>query len=297
MRSEAAAVRKEAPHGGGRSLREPEATPARAAEEATGWSGALLCLPLALTLALVVYWPLSHLFSTLFTRAGSEALWQVLSAGRYRTSLLNSLLLSVAAAALSLLLSLIPAWVLARECFRGQGLLRGLISLPLTFSGVLVGFLAVVMLGRAGAVPSLLRFLTGRELLAGSAYTLGGLFTAYLYFEVPRAVMTLEPSFRRIPRELDAAARSLGAVPLSRFGRVFLPIAAPALRATFALAFSASLGSFGVALMLARRFTVAPLEVYTQLTGFSNDSVAGALCLVLAASSFLADRLLSGGRA
>ena len=58
----------------------------------------------------------------------------------------------------------------------------------------------VVLLGRVGALPKAIGFLTGREAFAGAAYTFAGLFAAYLYFEVPRAVVTLESAFRRFPR-------------------------------------------------------------------------------------------------
>ena len=260
------------------------------------WSGALAALPLALFLALAVAWPLAWLLGEVASEAGRAALGEVLAAGRYRTSLVNSLLLSAATAAVAVALSLAPAWALARERFPGRRLLRAVLALPLTFSGVLVGFLAVVMLGRIGAVPKLAALLTGREVLAGAAYSFTGLFLAYLYFEVPRAVVTLESAFRRFPWELDAAARALGAGRGARLFRVGLPLLAPALRATLAVTFSASMGSFGVALVLARRFTVAPLEVYTELTGFLNDAVAGALCLALAVMTLTVDRLLGGGR-
>jgi putative spermidine/putrescine transport system permease protein len=263
---------------------------------ASAWTGALLSLPLLLFLGAAVAWPLAHLVGQAFTAGGGEALGQVLAAGRYRTALVNSVSLSAAAAAASLLLSLGPAWMLARERFRGRILLRTAISLPLTFSGVLVGFLMVVMLGRIGAIPKLIEALTGRERLSGVAYTFAGLFLSYLYFEVPRAVMTLESAFRRFPRELDAAARTLGAGGLERLLRIGLPLAAPALRSTLAVTFSASMGSFGVALILSRRFTVAPLEIYTEMTGFLNDEVAGALCLALATITLVVDRLLSMGK-
>jgi putative spermidine/putrescine transport system permease protein len=257
-----------------------------------GWSGLLLALPLLLFLAAVVLWPLSHLAAAAVTDGGN-AMRGVLAAGRYRTALLSSLVLSAAAATAAVLLSITPAWVLARERFPGRRLLRAAMALPLSFSGVLVGFLMVVLLGRIGAVPVLLHWLTGRQLLAGTAYTSAGLFLAYLYFEVPRAVLTLEAAFRRFPAELDAAARTLGAGAGERLLRVRLPLLAPALRASLALTFSASMGSFGVALVLARRFTVAPLEIYTELTGFSNDAIAGALCLLLALATLAADRLLA----
>jgi putative spermidine/putrescine transport system permease protein len=258
-------------------------------------SGVLLALPLALFLAAVVVWPFSHLVAAAVTGNGPSALRAVLAAGRYRTALINSFFLSAGAAAAAVLLALAPAWALARERFRGRQLLRAAIALPLTFSGVLVGFLMIVVLGRIGAVPVALRWATGREILAGAAYTSAGLFLAYLYFEVPRAVLTLEAAFRRFPAELDAAARTLGARPWERLLRVRLPLLAPALRSTLALTFSASMGSFGVALILSRRFTVAPLEIYNQLTSFLDDAVAGALCLLLTAATLTADRLLARG--
>lgn len=258
------------------------------------WTGALLALPLLLFLGWVVLWPLGYLVERALTEGA--AFQQVLAAGRYRTALVNSLVLSSAAAVVSVVLSVGPAWILARERFRGRDLLRTALALPLTFSGVLVGFLMVVLMGRMGAIPRALEALVGREVFSGAAYTIGGLFAAYLYFEVPRAVMTLEAAFRRFPRELDAAARTLGAGTLERLLRVGLPIAAPALRSTLAVTFSASMGSFGVALILSRRFTVAPLEVYIQMVEFSNDDVAGALCLGLALSTLVVNRLLALGR-
>lgn len=260
------------------------------------WTGALLALPLLLFLCGVVAWPLMYLVDQTLTEGGGEALRAVLAAGRYRTALINSLVLSSAAAVISVALSVGPAWILARERFRGRDLLRTAISLPLTFSGVLVGFLMVVLLGRTGAIPRVLEALTGREVFSGVAYTIGGLFVGYLYFEVPRAVMTLEAAFRRFPRELDAAARTLGAGALERLLRVGLPIAAPALGSTLAVTFSASMGSFGVALILSRRFTVAPLEVYSEMTEYTNDGMAGALCLVLALSTLAVNHLLALGR-
>jgi len=259
-------------------------------------TGALLALPLFLFLIAAVAWPLASLAGHALSSPGWEAVRQVLAAGRYRTSLVNSLVLSAAAAFCSVLLAVGPAWVLARERFPGRDALRTAISLPLTFSGVLVGFLMVVLMGRIGVIPEILGVLTGRRIFEGAAYTVAGLFLAYLYFELPRAVMTLESAFRRFPRELDAAARTLGAGPLQRLLKVGLPLAAPALRSTLAVTFSASMGSFGVALILSRRFTVAPLEIYTEMTGYLNDEVAGALALMLAFSTLAVDRLLSMGK-
>lgn len=259
--------------------------------------GFLLALPLLLFFGAAVLWPLLDLLVSTLARDDGGAFRTILASERYRRALLNSTLLSAAAAAASLLLAAVPAWAFARDEFPGKRLLRSLLLLPLTFSGVMVGFLTLVMLGRVGLVPTLARLATGASIGSGAAYTLGGLFLAYLYFEVPRAALALEAALRRYPPDVDRAARTLGAGRLARLARVAAPILAPAIRSTLAITFSASMGSFGVALILARRFTVAPLEVYTELTGFGNDAVAGALCVILAATTLAVDRLLARGRA
>lgn len=237
------------------------------------WVGALLALPLLLFLVCGVGWPLGRLAVRGLSPEGSAALGEVLAAGRYRTALLTSLALSAAAAAVSVLLAVGPAWGLARERFPGRGLLRAAISLPLTFSGLLAGFLITV--------------LVGGTLAAG--HLLGVLFASYLYFEVPRAVATLEAAFRRFPHDLDAAARTLGAGPLERFMKIGLPIAAPALRSALVVTFSAALGSFGAVLVLSPNLPVIPLEIYK-----ADGEVAGALALVLAVAALAVDRLLAG---
>ena len=85
-------------------------------------TGALLALPLALFLGLCVVWPLARLSAGAFS--SSDAFLKVLGAGRYRTSLVNSLALSTAAAFVSVALAIVPAWVFARERFPGRNLAR-----------------------------------------------------------------------------------------------------------------------------------------------------------------------------
>ena len=59
-------------------------------------AGFLLALPLLLFLVALVLWPVSHLVAA--ATHGPGAFRVVLAAGRYRTALVNSLLLSAAAA-------------------------------------------------------------------------------------------------------------------------------------------------------------------------------------------------------
>ncbi|RMF86496.1 MAG: ABC transporter permease subunit, partial [Nitrospinota bacterium] len=179
----------------------------------------------------------------------------VLQDAGYREALITSLVLSTCVTAGSLLVSLVPAWVLARKAFRGKRVMRMILTLPLSFSGVIIGFLTIIMLGRVGVVPMLSEWLLGKRLFSGSAYTLTGLVVAYLYFEIPRATLTLETALRQCDFRLVVAAKSLGANRWQRICSILFPLLLPALLSSMAVTFAASMGSFGVALIISQRIT------------------------------------------
>jgi putative spermidine/putrescine transport system permease protein len=54
------------------------------------------------------------------------------------------------------------------------------------------------------------------------------------------------------------------------------------MRAAFGVTFAVSLGSFGVALIVAARFPLLPVELYRAFTGTMDDPLAAAMALVLA---------------
>lgn len=250
---------------------------------ARSWS-ALLLLPLVATLFAFLLWPLALLAFGSAGRGNFFANYLTIFRDPfYSEALVHSLLLSGAVAAAATMLCLPSAWLLARYEFRGKRWLRAGFTLPMSLSGIMVGFLAVIMLGRVGFVPRLAEMLTGRAVLAGAAYQLTGLILAYLYFEIPRGILTLETSLRKFDPQLELAARSLGATRLQIFWRVVLPLIWPALLATFGVTFSVSLGSFGVALILSRRFSVLPLELFHQFTAMFNRPLASAMALTLVA--------------
>ena len=241
---------------------------------------AWLVLPLTAVVFVLLVWPLCVLAYGSWHGAGSAyvRLWHD---SAYRVALLHSLVLSVAVAAASTLLSLGPAWLLARHEFPGKRLVRAAFALPASLSGIMVGFLAVVMLGRVGVVPQVTARWFGVPWLSGAAYQMPGLIIAYLYFEIPRGVLALEASLSRFDSRWTDAAASLGASAAQRWRWVTLPLLRPALVSAFALTFSVSLGSFGVALILSRRFSVLPLEIFYRFTGVADAPLAAAMALSL----------------
>ena len=253
------------------------------------WRSLALALPLLLLIGALLVYPMALLLRESLHGPGGITAHNYLALFRepsVRRALIHSLLLSAAVAFVSTTICLAPAWLFANQRFPAHRVVRALFTLPMSFSGIIVGFLAVIMLGRIGVVPQLLAKLTGSAFLAGSAYQLNGLIIAYLYFEIPRATLTLESSLRKFDRRLSEAARSLGANGWQRFRLLILPLIWRPLLSTFAVTFTVSLGSFGVALIVAKRFSILPLEIYQQITGYGNPSLMAAMAITLVLFAF-----------
>lgn len=256
----------------------------------------MLLAPLLLLMAGLLAWPMTLATrSSLEPAAGGTAgdsvffrYSRVFSQPRELKALGYSLGLSASVAVVSTIVCLGPAWVLARKRFPGRRIVRAIFVLPMSFAGIIVGFLIALLFGLFGFVPQISERLFGTAWFTGLAYQFAGLVIAYLYFEIPRATLTLESAVRKIDPRLDAAARSLGASIWRRSWLVTMPLLAPALLSTFAVTFSVSLGSFGVLLVLAtRRVNLLPMEIFTRYTGFPNDpNAAAAMAIVLVAIAF-----------
>jgi putative spermidine/putrescine transport system permease protein len=231
---------------------------------------------------LALLFPLARLLAS----TDAEALGRVVTTAAHRHALLRSILLSVVVSLVSVGVCLPAAWALARGHVPGRRVVRAALAAPLSLSGIVVGFLGILVLGRVGLVPRLLAALTGEpSSFEGFAYSLGGLALAYLYFEIPRATLTLEPSLAALDGRLLEAARALGASRAFLARRVLWPLVRPAVLSTLAVTFAASMGSYGVALLLAGKEAPLTIPLYRYETGTVDDALAAAMALALAATT------------
>jgi putative spermidine/putrescine transport system permease protein len=246
-----------------------------------------LCLPLLGVTSALLVWPLALLGWESIVIQGDSGLTlrryvDIFVVPRYRAALAWSLGLSLTVAAFSTAACLAPAWLFVRKEFSGKRWLRAAFALPMSFAGVIIGFLMIILFGRSGFIPELMLRLIGVPLFSGTAYQITGLLLAYLYFEIPRATLTLESALRKFDTRLEAAAESLGASRWQRLLWIILPNIWPALVSTFAVTFTVSLGSFGVALILStRQVNLLPLEIFTQYVAVPSDRAAAAAMAVL----------------
>ena len=226
---------------------------------------------------------------------GVAAYLAVLTNDIYRTSLINTVVLSAAASLVSVGIAAIVGVYLQRREFRGKRVVVSLITFPLAFPGVVIGFMVILLAGRQGLIGQVSEALGAEKIVF--AYSLSGLFLGYVYFSIPRCVLTLMAAAEKLDPALEEAARSLGASPLAVVRDVIVPGLMPALVAASAICFATSMGAFGTAFTLASKINVLPITIYSEFTNYANFSAAASLSLVLGLLTWLilmAARSLSG---
>jgi len=210
---------------------------------------------------------------------GAETYLAVLTNPRYLQSLLNTLLLSLSVTVATLVLGSAVGIYLARRDFPGKKLLLSVLTLPLSFPGVIVGFFLILLGGRQGLVAEITSSVgLGRVTFA---YGLLGLFLAYLYFSLPRAVATYTAAAEAMDYQLEEAARTLGASRLRVVKDVWLPELAPTTLACGAILFATSMGAFGTAFTLSSKYEVLPITIYNEFTNYANFALAASLSIAL----------------
>ncbi len=217
---------------------------------------------------------------------GIAAYTSIVSNPNHLRALLATLAISTATTVLTLTISAIAGVFLQRNAFPGRAALVAMLTLPLAFPGVVVGFMVIILAGRQGLIGTITQALTGEKVIF--AYSMTGLLMGYVYFSIPRTILTVMATAEKLDPRLEEAARSLGASSWQVVRDVILPGLKPAFISAGAICFATAMGAFGTAFTLATRIDVLPMVIYTEFTLQASIAVAAALSLVLGLVSWLA---------
>jgi raffinose/stachyose/melibiose transport system permease protein len=143
-----------------------------------------------------------------------EALSRALDEGNMLTALRNSVVLTSAGVAASVLIGAAAAYAIARLRLRWKGLVFVAMLAPMSISPIIVTIPLFAQLSDAGLVNTFL----------------GGIIV-YVGLRLSFTIFVLEGVFRELPDELFEAARIDGASNRRIFWRVLLPMAAPGIAA------------------------------------------------------------------
>lgn len=240
----------------------------------------LLLLPLAIFAGAFFVLPLAQLFVVAGSGPNGPAEYgAILTNPRYARSLFATTAIAASVTVVTAAIATTTGLFLVRNRFFGRSLLISLLTMPLAFPGVVVGFMVILLAGRQGLIGQATQALgLGRIVFA---YSLTGLFVGYLYFSIPRVLLTVMAAIEKIDPALGEAARSLGASPWQQMRDITLPALRPALIASGAIAFATAMGAFGTAFTLAARIDVLPMVIYSEFTLGANFATAAALSIGL----------------
>jgi molybdate transport system permease protein len=210
-----------------------------------------------------------------------------------------SLLVTVVATSLVVVIGTACAFILAKGKFRGRELLDAVITLPLVLPPTVTGYYLIVLLGRRGLIGNYLYDLTGWSVV----FTWWAAVIAAAVMALPLMVKSARAAIESVNPQYEVASYTLGKGELETFFRITLPLARRGILAGVVLSFARALGEFGATLMLAGNIPgktqTMPLAIYEAVVAGENRQ-AQILALILTAVSVTAIYLtnkLTGGRA
>lgn len=146
---------------------------------------------------------------------------------------------------LNLIFGIPTALVLARNRFRGKGVLQAIIDLPFAVSPVIVGVALILLWGSAGALGFVENNL-GIKIIFG----LPGIVLASLFVTLPFVIREVEPVLHELGTDSEEAAATLGAGWWQTFWRITLPSIRWGLTYGIVLTVARTLGEYGAVLMV-----------------------------------------------
>jgi sulfate transport system permease protein len=247
-----------------------------------------------LYLALIVLIPLSAAFLKTFTLTWVQFI-DTVTAPRVLASLRLSFGAAFIAAIVNGVFGLLVAWVLVRYRFPGSRIVDALIDLPFALPTAVAGIALTAIYAPNGWIGAPLA-----DFGIKVAFTPLGVLVALIFIGLPFVVRTVQPVLEDMERELEEAARSLGANAWQIFVRVIMPTITPALLTGFTLAFARAVGEYGSVVFIAGNLPmvseIAPLVIISKLEQYDYPG-ATALAVVMLLASFvllLAINLLQG---
>jgi len=272
--------------------------------------GLLLIAPLALVLAGFFLAPVLMLLPTSFReyvpaagfRPGYwtlENYLRIITDDFYREVIWRTLSLGLLVTLACLVLGYPVAYVIARGPPRWRMMLTLLVIFPMLLNLVVRSFGWIVLLANRGLVNNLLLQLGVLSAPVKLLFNLTGVMIGLTHIYLPFMVLMLVAAIRNVPRDVEAAAATLGSSRLHVFVAVTLPLSAPGILAGSILVFVLTISALVTPRMLGgptyQVMATVIYDEYMQLLDWARGSaLAFALTLmtvgIIALSSALTRR-------
>jgi sulfate/thiosulfate transport system permease protein len=183
-------------------------------------------------LSLIVLIPIAALVAQ-STDGGLGAFWTAVTSPQAIAALKLTLIAAMIVVVVNIVTGTAIAWVLVRDSFPGKPIVNSVIDLPFALPTVVAGITLLALYGPNSPV--------GIDV----AFTRAGVVMALLFVTLPFVVRAVQPVLLELDQDMEEAAASLGAGPLTIFRRIVFPNLRPAILAGAALAFARAIGEIG----------------------------------------------------
>ena len=223
----------------------------------------------------------------------------LVSEPRYRSEVVNTLLLGVVVTLTSTLLGVPLAFFTARFSFPGKALIALLPMTTLIVPEVIAAQTWLMVLGNNGFLT---RWLGEHGIDIPSFYGWLGLVTVMTFIYYTYVYIGTLAAIRGFDGQLEEASQSLGVSPGRTLLKVMVPVVAPAIMASAILVFTLVVGNFAVATILGNNVSLLSVLTYQSFVSevganpVMQSTLASVSIAIVACVLFLQRWVLSRGR-
>lgn len=245
-----------------------------------GWQSFHPRVLVLISLSLLLSLPLLIITGSFFVPTTET--WRHLADTVLSQYIINSLILMLGVGTLTILLGVVPAWLVTMYRFPGSRTLEWALLLPLAMPAYIIAYTYTGVLDASGPVQTWLRELTGwgfRDYWFPEVRSLGGAIAMLSFVLYPYIYLISRAAF--IEQSICAleAARTLGCGPYQTFFRVALPLARPSIIVGLSLVLMETLADYGTVQYFG--ISVFTTGIFRTWFGLGDSAAAAQLSALL----------------
>ena len=232
------------------------------------------------TTFLLTFFILLPLLFVFFTPQKDDFI-KVFSSQVFKQTVLNTVVEVICSTFLSVLIGFLYAYAVVKGCIPFKRFFSLIPFIHLVTPPFVGGLSFILLLGRQGFIT---KTLLGLNV---SLYGLPALLIAQSLCFFPIAYLICAQTLQNIDSSLENASKSLGSGRLRTFFKVTLPLSFSGIISAALFIAASVMSDFGNPMIVAGRYKVLAVEIYTQLTGWMNSGTSAVLGMILVIHSVL----------
>lgn len=176
------------------------------------------------------------------------------------------------------------AYMLAREDFRGKGVIEGIVDLPMAIPHTVAGIALLAVLGSGGIIGGT----TEPFLQFESAFP--GIVAAMTFVSAPFLINSAEEGFQSVDPRLENVARNLGASRWQAFRKVTFPLAFPHIFSGAVMSWARAISEFSAVVLFVGFYPmIAPGLIWSRFyeTGLTSAMAVAVVLLIVVLPTFI----------